>query len=84
MKINIDDFTEEELIDLSHRIVEQLRIIEQMRNHVEMMEFSIGETVSFNISGGLDPVAIGNVDEVNTGFIAFEKFHLFCHLIFFP
>jgi hypothetical protein len=57
-QINIDDFTEEELIDLNYRIVERLRMIDQMRNHTEMMEFSIGETVSFITSGGSEQVGI--------------------------
>jgi hypothetical protein len=39
MKINIDELTEAELIDLNHRIVERLRFLNQMRSHKKMLEF---------------------------------------------
>jgi hypothetical protein len=55
MKIDIDRLTEAELIDLNHRIVERLRFLEQMRAHGTMLEFSIGERVTFN-PGGRPPV----------------------------
>ena len=42
MKIDIDQLTEAELIDLNNRIVERLRFLNQMRAHVEMLEFKIG------------------------------------------
>lgn len=51
MKINIDNLTEAELIELNHRIVERLKFLASMRAHVEMMEFSIGERVSFRPNG---------------------------------
>ena len=51
MKIDIDRLTESELIDLNHRIVERLRFLSSMHAHAEMMEFSIGERVSFNPAG---------------------------------
>jgi len=47
MKIDIDELTENELIDLNHRIVERLKFLESMRAHAEMLEFSIGEKVCF-------------------------------------
>jgi len=47
MRINIDQLTESELIDLNRRIVERLRMLHQMHAHVRMMEFNIGERVSF-------------------------------------
>ena len=37
MKIDIDQLTEAELIDLNHRIIERLRFLDQMRAHVEML-----------------------------------------------
>lgn len=55
MKIDIDRLTEAELIELNHRIVERLRFLEQMRAHGTMLEFSIGERVTFN-PGGRPPV----------------------------
>ncbi|MBS3909093.1 MAG: hypothetical protein KGZ93_05650 [Actinobacteria bacterium] len=51
MKINIDNLTEKELIELNHRIVERLKFLDSMRAHVEMMEFSIGDRVSFKTNG---------------------------------
>ena len=51
MKIDIDKLTEEELIDLNHRIVERLRFLHQMRAHSSMLEFRIGGRVSFQPEG---------------------------------
>ena len=51
MNIDIDKLTEQELRDLHHRIVERLRLIQQMRAHGAMMRFSIGDRVSFNADG---------------------------------
>lgn len=48
MAIDIDSLTEAELIDLNHRIVERLRFMQSMRNHNEMLKFSIGQKVSFD------------------------------------
>lgn len=48
MKIDIDKLTEQELIDLNHRVVERLRFLAQMRAHGEMLRFSIGQRVSFD------------------------------------
>src|SRR5215217_6983216 len=47
MTIDIDQLSEAELIDLNHRIVERLRFLDQMRAHVEMLEFKIGDRVTF-------------------------------------
>ena len=54
-KINIDDLSEAELVDLNHRIVERLRFLSQMRAHSKMLEFRIGDRVSFQPEG-LPPV----------------------------
>jgi hypothetical protein len=51
MKSDIDQLTEAELIDLNHRIVERLRFLDQMRAHVEMLEFKIGDRVTFQPPG---------------------------------
>jgi hypothetical protein len=51
MKIDIDKLTEAELVDLNHRIVERLRFLHQLRSHVEMLEFRIGERVEFQPQG---------------------------------
>ncbi len=55
MTIDIDRLTEAELIDLNHRIVERLRLLQHMRAHVNMLEFRIGERVTFRPDGH-DPV----------------------------
>lgn len=51
MKIDIDKLTEEELVDLNHRVVERLRFLAQMRAHGAMMKFRIGQRVSFDADG---------------------------------
>ena len=47
MKIDIDKLTESELVDLNHRVVERLRFLNQMRAHLEMLEFKIGDRIEF-------------------------------------
>ena len=51
MPTDIDQLTEEELIDLNHRIVARLRLLSQMRSHQKMLEFKIGDRVSFQTDG---------------------------------
>ncbi len=51
MRIDIDRLTEAELIDLNHRVVERLRFLNQMRAHAEMLEFRIGDRVTFQPEG---------------------------------
>jgi hypothetical protein len=51
MKIDIDGLTEAELIDLNHRIVARLRFLHSMRAHAQMLEFRIGDRVSFEPEG---------------------------------
>lgn len=51
MKINIDELTEAELVDLNHRIVERLRFLNQTRAHIQMLEFKIGDRVTFQPEG---------------------------------
>src|SRR6266446_7431436 len=47
MKIDIDHLTESELIHLNEKIIQRLRMIRQMRAHVQMLGFQIGERVWF-------------------------------------
>jgi hypothetical protein len=51
MKIDIDRLTEAELIDLNHRIVARLRFLNQMQAHSDMLEFKIGDRVTFTPPG---------------------------------
>jgi len=48
MDIDIDQLTEAELIDLNHRIVARLKMLQQVRAHKAMLDFRIGERVWFH------------------------------------
>ena len=50
-RLDIDKLTEAELIDLNNRIVERLRLLNHMRAHAQMLEFRIGDRVSFQPQG---------------------------------
>jgi len=62
-KIDIDKLSEAELIDLNHRIVERLRFLNQMRAHSKMLDFKIGERVTFHPDG--HPALFGIVTRYN-------------------
>jgi hypothetical protein len=51
MKIDVDKLNESELIDLNNRIIQRLRFLQQARAHTTMLEFSLGERVSFQPEG---------------------------------
>ena len=51
MPIDIDLLTESELIDLNHRIVARLQFLRQLTAHSTMLEFRIGERVTFHPAG---------------------------------
>ena len=51
MRIDIDTLTEEELVDLNNRIVQRLRFLHQARSHKRMLDFKIGDRVSFQPEG---------------------------------
>jgi hypothetical protein len=61
--IDIDKLTEPELVDLNNRIVARLRFLQQMRAHASMLEFSLGERVSFQPEGY--PVLFGIITKYN-------------------
>lgn len=63
MKIDIDTLSEDELIDLNHRVVERLRFLEQMRAHGSMLKFSIGQRVTFDANGR--PSVTGTLTKYN-------------------
>lgn len=42
MKIDIDKLSEDELIELNHRIVERLNFLELFHHSTEMMKFNVG------------------------------------------
>ena len=64
MGINIDNLSEKELIDLNHKIVERLNFNAQMKHHSKMMEFSIGEKISFIPIG--NEIRFGVITKYNT------------------
>ena len=51
MKIDITQLTEEELVTLNRQIVEHLRFLQQVRAHTKMLEFRVGDRVSFQPDG---------------------------------
>lgn len=63
MPIDIDQLTEPELIDLNNRIVARLKFLQQMRAHASMLEFSLGERVSFQPEG--HPELFGIITKYN-------------------
>ena len=63
MKIDIDDLTYDQLIDLNNRVVARLRFLEQMHAHSAMLDFRIGEQVSFHPPG--HPVLTGMITKYN-------------------
>ncbi|MDQ3173426.1 MAG: hypothetical protein M3Q91_06920 [Acidobacteriota bacterium] len=63
MRIDIDGLTEAELIDLNHRVVERLKFLNHMRAHAQMLEFRIGDRVSFQPEGR--PLLIGMLTRYN-------------------
>ncbi len=63
MKIDIDKLNEAELIDLNNRVVARLKFLSQMRAHAHMLDFSIGEKVSFQPDG--QPVLHGIITKYN-------------------
>lgn len=62
-KIDIDRLSEEELVELNHKIVSRLRFLREMRSHVQMMDFHIGERVSFRPPG--EPEITGTLTRYN-------------------
>jgi len=63
VKIDIDALTEAELVDLNNRIVERLRFLSQMRAHGHMLQFKIGDRVSFQPDG--HPIVVGMLTRYN-------------------
>ncbi len=51
MKIDIDKLTEAKLIGLNHRSVARLGFLNQMRTHSQMLDFKIGDRVTFQPEG---------------------------------
>jgi hypothetical protein len=56
--IDIDSLSEEELIELNHKVVARLRFLSQMRSHSAMLDFRIGERVKFRATGSPEVTGI--------------------------
>jgi len=63
MNIDIENLTEDELIDLNNRIVARLKFIHQFRAHSQMLKFSIGDRVCFQPDG--HPLLTGMLTRYN-------------------
>ena len=63
MTIDIDRLTEAELIDLNNRVVERLRFLNHMRAHGQMLQFKIGDRVSYQPEG--QPIVVGMLTRYN-------------------
>ena len=61
--IDIDSLSEDELIELNHKVVARLRFLHQMRSHSAMLDFRIGERVKFHPDGR--PVVFGTLTRYN-------------------
>ena len=48
MPVDLDALSYEELVDLNHKVVERLKMLEAMQAHVSMMRFNLGQRVSFD------------------------------------
>jgi hypothetical protein len=61
--IDIDSLSEDELIELNHKVVARLGFLNQMRSHSAMLDFRIDERVKFHPSGS--PELIGTLTRYN-------------------
>jgi hypothetical protein len=52
MPVDLDGLSYEELLELNHRVVERLKMLEAMQAHVSMMRFNLGQRVSFDSQYG--------------------------------
>ena len=63
MKVNIDQMSEDELVELNHKIVARLRFLRQMQSHAQMLDYRIGERVRFYPAG--QPEVTGTLTRYN-------------------
>ena len=61
--IPIDHLTEDELLALNHRVVTRLKFLHEMKLHARMLDFSVGEKVSFQPDG--HPVLFATIVKYN-------------------
>lgn len=63
MRLDIDSLSEADLIDLNNRVVARLRFLAEERAHAHMIEFRIGERVTFQPADR--PVVTGMLTRYN-------------------
>lgn len=63
MDIDLTRYTERELVELNHRIVERIRVLRQGRWRESMAEFNVGDRVSFHPECGHE--VIGTIVRLN-------------------
>jgi hypothetical protein len=64
MDIDLNGYSEAELVDLNHRIVERIRVLRQGRYRESLAKFNVGDRVSFNPDCGHE--VLGTVVRINT------------------
>ena len=52
MPVDIDGLSLEELMQLNHRVVERIKMLQAMQAHVDMMAFNLSAKVSFDTDEG--------------------------------
>ena len=52
MPVDIDGLSLEELMQLNHRVVERIKMLQSMQAHVDMMAFNLGSKVGFDTDHG--------------------------------
>jgi hypothetical protein len=62
-RVNIDQLSEEDLVELNHKIVARLRFLRQMQSHAQMLDYRIGERVGFRPAG--QPEVVGTLTRYN-------------------
>ncbi len=62
-RLDIDGLTEDELIELNQKVVARLRFLREMRSHVQMLDFRIGERIRFRPEG--QPEIFGFITRYN-------------------
>lgn len=63
MDIDLTRYTESELVELNHRVVERIRVLRQGRWRGSMAEFRVGDRVSFHPDCGHE--VIGTIVRLN-------------------
>jgi len=52
MPVDIDGLSLDELMQLNHRVVERIKMLQAMQAHVDMMAFNLGAKVGFDTDEG--------------------------------